>query len=436
MIHPRRPQYLTIPQIHYRWVVVVTGFVIWTTVFGIQYSFGIFFNPLQETFGWSRATISWAMTIHVITFALSMVPAGWAIDRFNPRIVFSIAALLIGFSLVSCSRISEPWQLYLFYGLPLGIGVGVCGPAIMAIVTRWFVAKRGLALGITSSGIGFGTLAGAAVSSSLITSYGWRDSFAILGIAGSIILLVCAHFIKNPPQPADGQGGLATIKSGNNNNQALKQSFSAGMTLSQAVQTKEMLFIMLTQSAVFFTIRTVMVHIVPYAVDKGISPPVAALAVGLLGGSSLVGRLVMGFVQDKIGARHVMIICLTSQAVSMLALPFIRVDLVLFIYAMIFGFAYGGNMPQVPAITAQCFGLGSITMVFGLMSTVANLIGAFGPIMAGYTFDLTGSYIVVFLGAATALLVAILSISKLRLPAKGSGLRSPSATVAPASRLE
>lgn len=401
-------------KIYYGWIVVATGFAIWTVAFGIQYSFGIFFKPLQETFGWSRAVTSWAMTIHLVVFALSMVPAGWAIDRFNTRVVFSIAALLIGSSLILCSRISQPWQLYLLYGLPLGIGVSICGPAIMASITRWFIEKRGLALGITSAGVGFGTLAAAPLSNLLIVSYGWRNTFIILGIAACIILLVCACYIKVSPQPVTNRGGSAVAKS-KNNNQALKPSSLRGMTLGQAIRTREIFLILLAQGFIGFTLRVVMVHIAPHATDKGISPSVAALAIGTIGGVSILGRLVMGFVQDRIGAQRSMLICLSIQGVSMLALPFINSDLLFFAFAIVFGFTYGGDIPQTPALTAQCFGVASIGVIYGLVQTVGNLAGALGPIVAGYIFDLTGNYTPVFLGAAGGLFVAIICISRLKL---------------------
>ena len=138
------------------------------------------------------------------------------------------------------------------------------------------------------------------------------------------------------------------------------------MTLGQAIKTREILLIMLPQGFATFTLKMIMVHIAPHAIDIGISPSVAALAIGTIGGSSIVGRLVMGFVQDRIGAKRSMMIGLTVQGISMLVLPFIRTDLMFFVYAMIFGFTYGGDMPQVPAITAQFFGLASIGTIYGL----------------------------------------------------------------------
>ncbi len=398
-------------KIYYGWIVVATGFVIWMVAFGLQYAFGVFFKPLQETFGWSRATTSWAMTIHLVVFALGVVPAGWITERFNTRVVFSIAALLVGFSLVLCSRISQAWQLYLLYGLPLGIGFSMCGPAILAMVTRWFSERRGVALGITSAGIGFGTLIGAPVSNSLIVSYGWRNAFIILGIAGCIILLVCASYIKRPPQPVTEPSKSAATNPKNSNQAPL---ISSRMTLGQAIRTRAIFLLIAVELFITFTLRVVTVHIAPHATDIGISPSGAALAIGAIGAASIAGRLVMGFLQDKIGARHAMMICLTIEGVAMLALPFIGSDAWLFVFALGFGFTYGGDIPQIPGLIAQYFGLASIGLIYPLVVAVGNLAGAFGPTVAGYIFDLTSSYTIVFLSTAASLLIGAFCIWSLR----------------------
>jgi MFS family permease len=137
------------------WFVVAALFAIWTVIFGIQYSFGVFFRSLQDAFVCSRGTVSLAMTVQLIVFALVMVPAGWINDRFNLRIVTSLAAVGFSLPLALCSLVSEPWHLYVLYGL-MGVSTSIYGPPLYAVIVRWFPEKGGLALGITSAGVGFG----------------------------------------------------------------------------------------------------------------------------------------------------------------------------------------------------------------------------------------------------------------------------------------
>ncbi len=403
---------LTKPKIYYGWVIVATCFIIFTVAFGIQFCFGIFFRPLQESLGWSRATISWAMTIHLLVYVTCIALVGWVIDRFKTRIVFSIAALVVGVSLVLCSRISQPWQLYLLYGVGVGMGISACGPALMAIVARWFTEHRGLALGIASAGVGFGTLIGAPISNWLIVSLGWRNSFIALGITGSLILLVCAGYIKSSPPSATNQSKPPDrLKNGLPSRERPPEP---RLTFWQALKTREMALLMVAHIAAMFTLRLVQVHIATHAMDIGISPATAALAVGTIGAAGIVGRLVMGFAQDRIGAKPAIILCLAAQGMAMLALPLIKSDLIFFGYAVIFGFTYGGDMTQIPTIIAQTFGMASMITVYSFASGFSNLVGSLGPLAAGYLFDATASYTLVLLGAAIGLLVGVFCIWRLK----------------------
>ena len=398
-------------KLYYGWILVLAGFVAATIVFGIQYSFGIFFTTFQEAFGWSRATTSMVMTIHLIFFSLMMIPISWAVDHLNIRVLFSICSASIGVVLVLCSRITELWQLYLLYGVTLGISVSCFGPVIMTIVTRWFSQRRGLALGIVSSGVGFGTLIMAPLSRILIDAYGWRDSFTILGVAGGAVLLICSQFMRNAPPPGvDDRGVIATASA----HQVHTTDYSKGLSLRQVLKTRDIMLIMVAQIFIGFTVRSTMVHIAPHAIDIGISASVAALTTGLIGGVSIVGRVAMGLVQDRIGAQRSMIICMTIQGLAMLVLPFFKVDFTFFIFAVMFGFAYGGDVPQTPVITVQCFGLAAMSLVYGFVQTIGNLSGAAAPTIAGYVFDLTNNYTPVFLFAGVGMLAGAFCISRLK----------------------
>lgn len=395
---------------NYGWIVVATSFIFSAVAFAIPAYFTIFFKPLQETFGWSRAIVSWAMTIQLLAYSLFILPAGWAIDRLNARVIYSVAGLLIGASLILCSQISQPWHLYVLYGLPLGIGLGVCGPANMAIVTRWFTERRGLALGIASAGIGFGTFIGAPVANSLIIAHGWQTSTVLIGATSCVLILICAYFIKASPP---GGPGLRRPE-GRPEPQTGKPLSPPGMTLRQALRTREMFLLLLAQVPAVFTLRVIQVHFAPHAIDLGISPSVAALLVSTIGSTSIIGRVTMGFAQDKVGAQYARIMCLAAQGIAMLALPFVTTDMMFFAYAILFGFTYGGDVPQGAALTAQCFGLLSIGALYGLLMAVGNLAGALGPIVAGQVFDTTGSYNVVFLATGASLFLSAFCIWRLR----------------------
>jgi MFS transporter, OFA family, oxalate/formate antiporter len=401
-----------VSKVHYGWIIVIAFFTIWTVVYGIQYSFGIFFRNLQDELGCSRGTVSWAMTIQLIVFALILVPAGWAIDRFSIRILYSTAAFVFGLPLALCRWVSEPWQLYLLYGL-MGVSAGIYVPSIFTVITRWFTKKRGLAMGLASSGAGFGALVVPPLTNELITSCGWRNTFVIFGLASFIILFVCTQFIKNQPETAPDKTQSAVAKSADRD-QTRRSNPLQEMTFGQAVRTRETMFIIVAAATAQLASRMIVVHIAPHATDMGISPFAAAMALSTIGCGSLLGRIVMGFVQDRIGARSSMIICLITMGVCLFALPFMTSDVPFFIFAILFGLAFGGDVPQVPAITVQCFGVASMGVIYALIATAVHLLSSLGPFAAGYIFDVTHSYTIAFLGGGALLFLGVFTLSRIK----------------------
>lgn len=395
-----------------KWFTVAALFTIWAVVFGLQYSFGIFFRSLQDSLGCSRGAISWAMTIHLFVFALTMVPTGLAIERFSIRVVYTLATFGFSLPLALCGRVSEPYQLYLLYAL-MGVSTGIFGPSVFTVITRLFVEKRGLALGVASAGAGFGALIMAPLTEVSIASFGWRNTFTILGLSSLMILLTCAQQIRRTPGPVS-KGVVAAPDSAIDSDQAQRQSPAPGMTFRQAIRTRQILFIILASASAQLTSRVIVVHIAPHATDMGISSFVAAMAISTIGCGSLLGRIIMGFFQDRIGPRRSMIICLSTMGVCMFALPFMTSDVAFFVFAILFGFAFGGDVPQVPAITAQCFGVASLSIIYAVVAGTFTVLASLGPLAAGYIFDMTLSYTFAFLGTGVFLFLGVFSISQVK----------------------
>ena len=157
-----------------------------------------------------------------------------------------------------------------------------------------------------------------------------------------------------------------------------------------------------------------MVHIALHATDMGISPFVAAMALSMIGGSSILGRILMGFVQDRIGAQRSMIICLITMGGCLFALPFVTSNAAFFVFAILSGLAFGGDIPQVPALTVQCFGVASMSVIYALVAGVVNMVSSLGPLSAGYIFDVTQSYTLAFFGAGILLLMGVFSASRIK----------------------
>ncbi len=392
--------------IYYGWVVVAASLIIFTLTWAIPSYFSLFFRPLQDTFGWSRGAVSWAATIQLLTFAITVVPAGWAVSRFDSRWVYAISGVLIGVALPLCSLVKEAWQLYLLYGIPVGVGLAICGPVVFSLTIRWFEEKRGLALGIASTGAGLGPLIGAPITNWLISSYNWRNAFIILGIFSGLAILVFSPLMKYPQR-------LPAVNVTHSPKQPKLQNGS--LTLGQAIKTREMLLLAIAQIPMMTALRVIQLHIAPHALDIGVTGTSAALMVSIIGGASVIGRLTMGVAQDKWGPQKVMYLCLVIQGVSMLLLPLLKTDALLVSFTAVFGLAYGGDIPQVSALSALAFGAATVGVTYSFVSAVGNFAGALGPEIAGFVFDKTGTYMWVFIAVGISLFVSLFCISRLRL---------------------
>src|SRR5512136_332696 len=183
---------------YYGWVIVATCFVA-ATSYGLFYTFGVFFKSLQAEFGWGRALTGSVHSVHLLIYAISTYYFGRLTDRIGPRRALSLGAVFIGVGLCLCSQIQNIWQLYLFYIIAsLGSGVTVSLPN--ATVQKWFIKKRGLALGLVTAGVGAGTLLLAPLSNSLIANFGWRLAYVFIGLLFWGLLTLNALFMEENPE--------------------------------------------------------------------------------------------------------------------------------------------------------------------------------------------------------------------------------------------
>jgi MFS family permease len=401
---------LSKPRIFYGYVIVGVGFLTLAIMWGTLYAFGVFFNPLLGEFGWTRAMTSGAFSLSVVLLAGFSVVAGRLTDRFGPRIVITAGGLLLGMGCLLMSLVNSVWQLYLFYGVIMGIGMGTSFVPVASTIARWFVRRRGMMTGITVSGLGVGTLIMSPLANWLIANYGWRNSYITMGIAVLVLVVSSAQFLRrDPSQKGQLPDGASHLEEKSN-------AEGKGFSLSQAAHTRQ--FWMLDMAALFFGISlgTVLVHIVPHAVGMGFSATEAALVLALVGGGGTTGRVIMGITCDRIGNRQALVICFGFIAGSSFLLLVSDKLWELYLFAILFGFGYGGMSALVSPITAELFGLSSHGAILGLVASIGGDGGsAVGSVAAGYIFDVTGSYYMAFLICAIISTISLLLVLLLKL---------------------
>ena len=409
----------------YGWVVVAAAFFVALVAYGVQYSFGIFLEPLSEDFGWSWALVSGAASLFMFSRGALAILTGWATDKYGPRIIVASGGFFLGLGLILTSQISTAWQLYLFYGLMAGFGLSVAFAPLVATVSRWFVSKRGLAIGIVLAGIGMGTAVMSPLARYLVATYGWNWSYIIIGLLAWIIVIPGALLLRRSPEEKGLLPlGKAEAIVGDDRNSSIAEkgdslaSKRAGFSLKDAVHTRA--FWLLLAIIIFWSIcvQMVMTHIYHHATDLGILQVVAANFLLLIGVFSIIGRLVMGAVSDRLGGKLTLAICLALQALVMFWLFRATAIWMLYLFAAVFGFAYGGCVPQLPVIAGEIFELKSIGAIVGVQMLGVAIGGAIGPLLGGYVFDVTGTYYFAFIVSSICTILALILLAFIRVPRK------------------
>jgi len=401
---------------YYGWVVLATLFVFGLISFGTRFSFGVFFEPLEEHFGWSRTQTSGVFSLYLLLTPLFAIIGGWALDRYGPRKVASLMGLLMGFSLLLTSQANSLWHLFISYSLLFAIGTGPAFTLVMSTTMRWFKKRRGLALGIVSSGNSIGTMIMTPISAYLISSYGWRSSYLILALIALFIIIPCVQLLKINPG-----GAMASFKDEKppsiSSPEQHDHSTAGEFSLLQAAKSRNFWLPFSIWFVNSFCLYMVMAHIVRHAIDLDMAPMQAALTLSIIGGAGVLGRLLMGKVSDSIGRKRASMLCALLMAGAMLWLIGAYNLWMLYLFAIIFGFFYGGLVPLLTALIGDIFGMRHIGIILGVLEVGWASGAALGPVFAGYIFDATGNYVPAFLAGMIAMLIAAVLIPFIRTPA-------------------
>jgi len=404
---------MKLKHLHYGWSMIIMAACIMAAHALVFYTFGVFLRPITTEFNWERGALSGAFSVSTLLSGLFAILSGRLSDKYGPRILVTISGLSVGIGFLLMSQINSLWQAYLVWGFFMGVGGSCCFIPIISSVPRWFTKKVGIAIGITVAGFGLGGIISPPLAQWLISTYDWRQSYLILGLVTFIIVIPLAQFMKHSPQRVGLKpyGEDETVK----DEQPL---VTKGLSIAQAIKTSRFWILSLVQFCFFFCIQVIIVHIVPHAIDIGISAIVAASITSIIAGISVIGRLSTGFISDKVGGRLLLIACIFLATLALLWLLFAKETWMLYIFAIIFGIAYGGGVPLQTIIGAELFGPSSLGMILAVLMFCGTIGGALGAPLAGSIFDITGSYSLAFLICVIICALAVI-LSLILLKAKG-----------------
>jgi MFS family permease len=391
-------------RLFYGWVVVGASAVIVCVGMGALFSLGVFLKPIADAMGWSRGAISSVALLNWIAMGLGSFAWGALSDRIGTRGVAVAGGLLLGLGLVLSSQVQALWQLYVTFGFLVGFAVGAFYAPLTSTATKWFTARRGLAVALVSSGIGVGILVVAPLARALISLWDWRLALLVLGDLAWLVVVPVALVIREQP----GDVGAA----------ALGGAAAAGREYStrEVLATPQFWAIALTHFACCAAHSGPIFHMVTHATDQGLGAMTAATALGVSGLASIVGRVGGGVLADRVGIKSTLLAGLTLQAVAIVLYLAVRDPGPFYALSIVFGVAYGGVMPLYALVTRDFFGERVMGAAYGGVFLVSTLGMGLGSFAGGWLYDRLGSYAWLYGGSFAIGVVAIALALSFRRP--------------------
>ncbi|OKB65057.1 MFS transporter [Serratia marcescens] len=399
------------------WHMVGAVHLLLAVIFGAAYSFGAFFTALQTNFDAGRfSTASIFSLTALIYYVVGVFSGAWS-DRTSVRTVTCIGILLLSLGFLVSSLLSSSLMAFLLtFCLLVGLGVGLVYVPAVSTIQRWFVVYRSSASGLALAGTGLGTLVGPMVAGWLMRHLSWQSTLQVYAVAIAALGLAAACRLRGRPEEV-GQhpDGLRPVES-----TVMPNAVNGSVTLREAAKRAQFWWFFI---AIFFGsigLFLALVHINPYAQQQGLEATQANLLIGLIGVGNIGGRLVLGRIGDRMGARRFLVIVTLSLAVLCGFWSVAHSFTALAIFALLFGAANGGCIALYPAVASTWFGTANLGAILGALYIAVGIAAVGGGSVAGWLYDLYQNYT---LSIAWAGVSAALSAGCVVLAARGDRLR-------------
>ena len=387
--------------VSYGWVVVAASATIICIGIGALFSLGVFLVPIERTMGWSRGEISTVALLNWVAMGVGSFFWGTLSDRIGGRGVALAGGFLLGLGLVLSSQVQALWQFYVTFGVLVGFSVGAFYAPLTSTATKWFTARRGLAVALVSSGIGLGILLISPLARALTSAWDWRIAMLVLGDIAWVVIIPTALLIRDD---ADAPGPSGAADRG--------PEYSCG----QVLKAPQFWAIALTHFACCAAHSGPIFHMVTHATDQGVPAMVAATVLGVSGLSSIGGRIGGGLIADRFGVKRTLIGGLVLQAAIIAAYLLARQAWSFYALAMVFGAAYGGVMPLYALVTREYFGEKVMGTAYGAVFLISSIGMGIGSLAGGVIYDRLGAYAWLYLGSALIAAMAVVLASTFRRP--------------------
>ena len=412
MTPPQRLAHVLAGRVHYGWIVVGVMFSVILATVGVRAAPGVLIVPLEQAFGWSAATISGAISLNILLGGLVGPFAAALLQTMGLRrtVLLSLLLLLLGAGGSAFAR--EPWELYATWGVLVGVGsgAGMVGLAA-AVANRWFVANRGLVVGLLTASNASGQLVFLPLLASLAEHLGWQSvPWAVALVILALIPVVLLLLAESPGSVGLGPYGAAAeapvVPTAAN-------PFRVAIGgLARGIRSLDF-WLLFSSFAVcgFSTNGLVATHLIPYCLDHGIPAVSAASLLAAMGVFDLIGTTFSGWLTDRYNARVLLFWYYGLRGLSLVVLPFTNFDLVsLSIFAVFYGLDWVATVPPTVALTNEVFGRRDAPVIVSWIVCGHQMGGAVAALGAGVMRNATGSYLMAFVASGAACLIASLLV--------------------------
>jgi OFA family oxalate/formate antiporter-like MFS transporter len=420
---PRLPFY-------YGWVVV---FAAGTTVFARMapsvFVLGIFLSPIADEFGWSRTLIAGAVSVGAVASMVLSPIIGWAVDRYGAGIILTVSMVILGVAVISLAWATVPLFFYLgfatgriIFHVPVQIGSG-------AVVSRWFIRKRGRAIGVLYLSGAIGGIVCIQIASIALSNWGIGAAWIALGVTvlGVAVLPSALLIVDRPEDVGLEPDGLTSCppESITVYLQPTQDPIEIDWTLREAMGTKSLWIMVGVVGALFMTQAGVSVHIGAFYQDRGLGITAVASAITINGIVSGIGSLVWGAIIERAPVQRVMVVLMVLSATSTFLLFTVHSLAAAFAVSAVIGVVAAGGNVIPPVAYASYFGRRSIGSIRGIGETGVQVGQTIGPLLSGLAFDINGSYKVAFLTFAIVALIGSVVIATASPPSKPNQFSGP-----------
>jgi len=377
---------------HYAWVVLAAAVVLNIVARADQSSFGVFIDPLVEQFGWKRGDISFAYSLAFLIGLPAVVIMGWLGDRYGARPLMLAAAVMIGAGTVLLGTIKELWHFYVIYGVLVGsMGHAAFSVLLPVIVSRWFYRRLGIAMGFYFAAQGLGPVIFAPLFRWLLENHGWQYSFTLIGSILGCVLAFFALFIYSSPSAKGLQPyGVEEVPQ---EPHAAAPSSAPPARLRDILRQRFVWLLIAIHHVGCVSHAVILVHVVSMATFRGIRGVEAAGVLAAIAGASVISRFAFSVLADRFGGRATLSVALLGQSLPVMLLFFATDAWTFYLFAVVFGLSYGGEMVGFPIINKQLFGANApLGSIFSFQMVGGGLGMALGGWLGGSLFDATGDY--------------------------------------------